>query len=129
MNDQGSSGPDDFSDLATPDGRPFWTSPEMYDPRKGRPLYTTAQTAKFFFGYGTAWLYRYLITEGVTSHPEIGELNLMRTSSTVPARRFRLYDVEVYAHILGAHGILQGIAVARTVRIIKLSAELWGYEL
>lgn len=122
--------PDEFADLVTPDGRLLWTSPEMYDPVKGQPVYTTTQVGKFFFGRGTRWMYKHLLIEPKLDHPEIGTLDLLRTSrSRVPARRWRLYDVELFAHILAAHQSIQGVQLARTIRVIKLSAEMWGYSL
>jgi hypothetical protein len=124
-----SSGGDDFSDLETPDGRPFWTTADMYDPATRSPLYSTLQTGKFFFAFGSGWMYKYLLTEHLTHHRDVGTLDLMWTDSTIPARRWRLYDVEMWAHILSAHGVLDGIQLARTIRIVKLSAELWGYKL
>lgn len=101
----------------------------MYDPKKKRPLYSTVQVAKFFFGRSDRWMYLHLLTSPKTSHPEIGTLNVLRTESSTPARRWRLYDVEMFAHILAAYGVLTGIELARAVRVIKLSAEMWGYKL
>lgn len=101
----------------------------MYDPKKLRPTYTTTQVGKFFFGRGVRWMYKYLLIDPKTSHPDIGTLDLLRTDTQYPARRWRLCDVELFAHILGAHGIIQGVQLARTIRVVKLSAEMWGYSL
>jgi hypothetical protein len=101
----------------------------MYNPVQKSPLYTTVQVAKFFFGYGKYWMYLHLNHSPKMSHPDIEfTLNPLRTNSKYPARRFRLYDVELFAQILAAHGVLNGIQLARTVRIVKLSAEMWGYR-
>jgi hypothetical protein len=101
----------------------------MYDPGKQRPTYTTTQVGKFFFGRGTPWMYKYLLVEPKLSHPEIGILDLSRTQTQRPARRWRLCDVELFAHILAAHQVIEGVQLARTIRVIKLSAEMWGYSL
>lgn len=126
---RGSSTPDEFDDLVTPNGRLLWTSPEMYNPTKSTPVYTTTQVGKFFFGRGTRWMYKYLLIEPKLSHPEIGTLDLLRTKTQRPARRWRLCDVELFAHILAAHEVIQGVQLARTIRVVKLSAEMWGYSL
>jgi hypothetical protein len=120
---------DAFVDLVTPDGRLLWTGPEMYDTATGRPHYTTVQVAKFFFGKGQRWVYKYLLEDPVMSHPQIGELDLMRTPTVQQARRWRLYDVELWAHLLAARGVLNGVELARTIRLVKISAEMWGYQL
>jgi hypothetical protein len=101
----------------------------MYDPKKKRPTFTTVQVAKLFFGRGDRWMYKYLLSFPKTEHPDIGTLELLRTETNRPARRWRLCDVELYAHLLGAHGVLNGTELARTVRMVKLSAEMWGYKL
>lgn len=130
---QGASEGDDYADLVTPDGRLFWTSPDMVT-EKGPfgtpgPYYTTAQAGLFFFGNGSRWMYKWLITHPKLSHPEIGELQLARTNTSVPARRWRLYDVEVFGHILAAEDVITGIQLTFTVRLIKLTAQMWGFRL
>lgn len=93
------------------------------------PLFTTAQVTKVFFARGVRWGYRYLLTYPHLSHPDVGTLETLRTKSQIPARRWRFYDVEVWAHILAAHGVIDGIHLANTVQLLKISARMWGHEL
>lgn len=120
------SEPNDHPELSPPDGRLLWTSPEMID-SFGRPTFRTKQVAWFFFARGHMWLYKNLLVppHQVLDHPEVGTLAVPRQANSY--RVWRLYDVELYAHILASHRRIQGWQLVHTITLVKTSAQLWGF--
>lgn len=115
--------PDD--DLEPPQGE-FWTRPEWYDEATGEPGYTLSEVARFFFARSASWL---------RHHVWRGHLVLDGEPVAVPRDRsndylrWRLYDVEITAHALAQNGYLQLDQLSRTIGLVKLLAQNYGYLL
>lgn len=108
-------------DMLTPGGREFWTSPEMYDPKEHHPAFKISETARCFFGMSPGWLRKHARMgyewDGQVWQPPRTPANDMF---------FRLYDIELFAHILATHPqhVLTGQQLQLTITIVKSVAQL-----
>lgn len=107
-------------DLILPPGKDYFTTPAMYDPARHRPAFRPIEVAKIFFGMSRSWLDLHL-DKGyqVEGRP----FSLPRT----PAghQYFRLYDIEVFAHLLAERRVIQAGRLERVITLVKTVAELY----
>lgn len=100
-----------------PQGRQYWTTPEM-----NQPTFTTQAVTKVFFGRSTVWL-RKAFSQG-----RIGDLEIPRREHDPRnSREFRLYDIERLAHALAASHTIDGQRLERAVQIVRLVAQQHSY--
>ena len=101
----------------------FYTDESMFT--KQGPTWSTRVASATFFGGGKNWL---------QSHALDGHLLLDGVPMPLPPRtrqvdlaRWRLCDVERAAHGLTQSGYLDTAQLLRTIAIVRLVAETWGF--
>jgi len=139
--------------LSPPDGQ-FWVHDEDFGTvpadlhKKGDcktekvwPNYSVQEVSKFFFGKNSDWLrWRYESDERVSKktgmvttparHPQgffvlDGVPLEPKRDSRAGYRYYTLADVERMAHALAQNGALDGYELLHTLRMVKLSADMW----
>lgn len=106
--------------LRTPEGRTYWTSPEMGAPGTKRPLtFSVAEVAKSFFGMSPGWMRHHLRIEYLIE----GEA-FVAPRSAAGDRYFLLHDIERWAHALTEYGVLDGRHLELVIVAVKNTAQL-----
>lgn len=122
------------ADIALPEGRRFWTEPEMFpvttkinkfgkeEEVLPEPSFTVQEVAKFFFGKGPDWL-RWRARPNKTTHPKgyfVLDGKVLEPSRTQAGfRYYTLADVERMAHALAQTGAIDGQALVHAVVMVK----------
>lgn len=112
--------------VRTPPDRPFWTTPDMWEPERWWPTWTNAYAAQTFFGFSKHTLIRHL-KEGNHVSANTGEVSPPRRSGGVEPYAWRLYDIELMAHALLANGKISAGTASRAILMVKTCAELHHY--
>jgi hypothetical protein len=108
--------------LLVPTDRPYWTSPEMFNQRYGRPSFTKREVAQFF-GRSVTWLVHFALDH---VDEEIGPVEPLKTSGG--RKRWTLHQIELLAHLnLRAHQITVD-HFSHIINIIKSTATMYGYD-
>lgn len=102
----------------------LFTTEDMYDETSREPIFTSTQAASFFFGKNTRWLLN--VTEGVGLHFD-GTPIQVRWHPDGEYREYRLYDIERIAHALAGQGRIGLVQLLRTVDLVRLVAQNYGY--
>jgi hypothetical protein len=113
-------------ELSPPDGRPYWTSEEMYDPSLGEPSYVAHEVARIFFARSVHWLRKHVWEKHLILD---GEPMIIPRDEHSGYLRWRLYDVERTAYALMQNGYLKVEQLQLAIGIVKLVAQNYKYLL
>lgn len=113
-----------YSDPALcPPGREFWTTPQMVSGPRGRPTFGADEVAKVFFGTTGSWV-RARLNE---KHEfEVG-VPFEPPRNPSGHRMFRLYDVEVWAHVLAQARVITGRQLELAVAAVRDVARIHDF--
>jgi hypothetical protein len=100
-------------DLTPPDGRDFWTSPQL--PGR-RPLFSTREVAFIFFAWSNWTMHMHI------SHTEMD----IAPRTEKGYRKFQLHHVELLAHMFLDRGIIDLDKFRNCIVIIKAIARNYG---
>jgi hypothetical protein len=102
----------------------FLTDESMYDAANCRPSFSMSTTATVFFGRTKQWLQRRFDSGHLELDAE--PIEVWESESGVQYR-WRLCDVEQMAHALAQNGYITAAQLVRTLDLIKLVAQNFGY--
>lgn len=113
------------SAVLTPPDRQFWTAPWMWDEQKNDPTWSTGEASKTFFGLSRWSLAKAQpLAYGVEGLPD---LDVPRGAGSSERYLWRLYDVELLAHHMGAAGRLKPGKLNLVITAVKTVAQIHGY--
>lgn len=114
----------------TPPDRPFWTTPQMWDPKVQEPTWSSGQVSKTFLALSrwTVTGSRGVVTwaHGVDGLPD---LDPPRASGSSERYLFRLYDIELLAHHMAVQrpeSMTPG-KLRKVLLMVLTCAQLHGY--
>jgi hypothetical protein len=111
-------------EVMTPPGRPFWTAPEMWDPEKFHPTWTTGEACRTFLGIPKhALLMGLRRAHGVEGLPDVAP---PRRAGGAERFAWRLYDIELIAHHLATRGsrTISPARLRKAITMVKTCAEI-----
>jgi hypothetical protein len=106
-------------EMITPGDSEFWTSPDMYDSIRHHPAFRISETARAFYGMSPGWLRKH-VKVGYEWDGQLWQPPRTATNDMY----FRLFDIELFAHILAEEHVISGQHLKLTVTIVKSVAQL-----
>ena len=114
--------------VMTPDGRPYWITPEILRAFPHIPKFNISVVAKAFFGINSETL-RYWVWKEIKSGGPILDGSRMEISRKGKYRVYSIADIERLAHALAQAGYIDGERLVRIVLMVKTSAQMYGVPL
>lgn len=112
------------SGTLVPLDRPYWTNETMVNQRFMTPTFTTIEVAQVFFGRSRTWFKHLMHLEA----DEVGPIDVPRADTHNQPRRWRLYDIERFAHVLLIHHVIGLNHFSLVLHTIRCVATMYGYD-